>query len=188
MKDRCANLLSSTVALVLVLVSSGCATAPYFSQRGRDAADIFTCTVGAGVGAKVRLGPLQAGLLAHTDMFGVRNGTVRQSVAISGEKWFSSEACWGAWGYDLSNFTDVTTARSKSYHARSYVPFIFLPEADDNPPPFSYYTQIEAVLALGPGLRLGMNPGELLDFLLGWVTVDLYGDDLPPAPDSKLEK
>ena len=32
--------------------------------------------------------------------------------------------------------------------------------------------------ALGRTLRFGFNPGELLDFILGWFTIDIYGDDL----------
>ena len=39
------------------------------------------------------------------------------------------------------------------------------------------HTQIEAAIGIGPSLRLGFNPGELLDFILGWTTVDIYGDD-----------
>ena len=42
----------------------------------------------------------------------------------------------------------------------------------------SYYNQIEAVIGVGPSLRLGFNPGELLDFILGWTTIDIYKDDL----------
>jgi hypothetical protein len=52
-----------------------------------------------------------------------------------------------------------------------------------------YYTQIEAVVALGPSFRFGFNPAELLDFLLGWFGVDIFHDDrdylrtvLPPEP------
>ena len=40
-----------------------------------------------------------------------------------------------------------------------------------------YYTQVEVVLGLGSHLRLGLNPGELLDFVLGWTTIDIFGDD-----------
>ena len=39
-------------------------------------------------------------------------------------------------------------------------------------------TQLELALGLGGSLRLGLNPGELLDFLLGWLTIDLYDDDI----------
>ena len=40
------------------------------------------------------------------------------------------------------------------------------------------YTQLEVVIGLGGTLRLGFNPGVLLDFLLGWFTIDISYDDI----------
>jgi len=55
-----------------------------------------------------------------------------------------------------------------------------LPAAPDVQPKYnpSYFTQIEVVAGLGGTIRLGFNPGELLDFILGWVTIDIFNDDL----------
>ena len=50
-----------------------------------------------------------------------------------------------------------------------------LKEARPNLPTWSH---LEVAAALGVGVRLGFNPGELLDFLLGFFGADLYGDDL----------
>ena len=41
-----------------------------------------------------------------------------------------------------------------------------------------YYGQMEVVIALGPSIRLGMHPGEFVDFLLGWFRIDIYDDDM----------
>ena len=41
-----------------------------------------------------------------------------------------------------------------------------------------YYTQIEVTAALLVSVRVGVNAGELLDFILGWTTLDLFGDDI----------
>ena len=49
----------------------------------------------------------------------------------------------------------------------------------------AYLTQVEAVVGLGPSIRLGFNPGELLDFILGWVTLDIFNDDLNSAASLK---
>lgn len=48
-----------------------------------------------------------------------------------------------------------------------------------------YYTQLEVAAGLGYTVRLGFNPGELLDFLLGWTTIDIFGDDvgIPPTKE-----
>lgn len=52
----------------------------------------------------------------------------------------------------------------------------------DNPKPFgypkSYLYQIEMTLGIYGGIRIGFNPAELLDFVLGFTTYDLYDDDL----------
>lgn len=73
-----------TLALLLAatLLASGCTglrygsagVKRYFVDRGHDAADIFTLTAGAGVGAKVRVGPLHSGLGFFRDAWGLRGG------------------------------------------------------------------------------------------------------------------
>lgn len=86
----------------------------------------------------------------------------------------------GMFGQEIFQRRDlVAVARDKG--TRAYSPFPLLAIADRPP----YYSQVEAVAGLGLSLRLGLNPGELLDFLLGWGGLDLYGDDarrLPPPP------
>jgi hypothetical protein len=47
-----------------------------------------------------------------------------------------------------------------------------------------YYTQIEVVGGLLGSLRLGVNPGELADFLLGWFGVDFFHDDIGRLPQT----
>lgn len=54
-----------------------------------------------------------------------------------------------------------------------------------------YYTQIEIVAALLGSVRLGLNPGEFADFVLGWFGVDFFHDDIgklrEPAPDMEID-
>jgi len=33
-------------------------------------------------------------------------------------------------------------------------------------------------VGLGGTVKLGLNPGELLDFILGWTTLDIFHDDI----------
>ena len=40
------------------------------------------------------------------------------------------------------------------------------------------YSDIEVTAALGGGFSIGINPGELLDFLVGFAGLDLYRDDI----------
>ena len=44
--------------------------------------------------------------------------------------------------------------------------------------PKSYLYQIEFAIGIYGGLRVGFNPAELIDFILGFTTYDLYDDDV----------
>mgnify|MGYP000849657356 CR=1 FL=1 len=56
----------------------------------------------------------------------------------------------------------------------------YLPKENPKPNgyPKSYLYQIEFVLGIYGGVRVGFNPAELLDFILGFTTYDLYDDDV----------
>lgn len=169
--------------LALMGSMSGCATS-YWIDRGRDAADVVTATVGIGAGAKVRAGPLNAGLFWNQDRAGVRGGE-----GITGP-WNSVEFTtplpifhgplepnpWGMHSIELFSPTDEPSKRGKDFWMTGfYVPFVMNRPWGWTP---TYFTQIEiAVGALGT-IRLGFNPGELLDFVLGWTTLDIFKDDL----------
>ncbi len=59
-------------------------------------------------------------------------------------------------------------------------------EKDENPRQLPFdgrrawykYSSIEVTAALFAGFSIGVNPGELIDFLAGFACLDLYGDDL----------
>jgi hypothetical protein len=67
----------------------------------------------------------------------------------------------------------LTDRRGKEYGAGMFwIPFLSVSNRA------FYYTQIEAAAGLWYTVRLGFNPGELLDFLLGWTTIDILSDDV----------
>ena len=76
--------------------------------------------------------------------------------------------------------------RKKQYRARSpfgtTIPLIkkksVLKKKEGFAPGY-YFTQIDFSTGLYFGVRIGINPGELLDFILGWFTIDIYDDDEP---------
>lgn len=179
------QVFGSMLSLICVLCSGCASTSGYLKDRCRDGADIFTCSVGVGLGAKVRVGPVGTGLMVQHEMAGLRRGTIGiydQSGNLNRAfPWVDyvalcvgGETCNGAF-YDLD-------PRGKSFLASMDIPFVYRLEdvcnVKHNESRYPFYTQIEAVLALGPSLRLGFNPGELLDFILGWTTLDIFGDDL----------
>ena len=173
---------------------AGCASPGYLGDRGRDFADVFTATVGFGAGAKARVGPIQAGLLYNVDTHGLRGGQFGEAAwyevhtfetvapypmklrRFDGDEdypWEYPGYCFGRdrWQTGTSE-RRLAGRRGKNYEAVSPVPFISLAGQP------AYYTQIEVVVALIGSLRVGFNPGELLDFVLGWTTIDLFQDDL----------
>lgn len=69
----------SIYILAFPLVLAAC---NYVGDRGNDAADIFTFTVGGGMGASANVGPLHAGLGAYQEWYGLRGGNVSQKGGL----------------------------------------------------------------------------------------------------------
>ena len=209
--------MNRTIQLILSLVVaatvSGCASAGgYWKDRGRDAADIFTCAVGTGIGMSARVGPVSAApLLVFNDMGGLRGGHCFWMGMINpfgdgdsysvdmGFLWVHGMAFFPCdeepeFGtIDMNEFQQLKM-RGKVFRNApvwlwqdmiTFPPFFSLAEKpkkrgilSDATYPAYFYTQAEVVLAVGGGMRLGANPGELVDFLLGFATVDIFDDDL----------
>ena len=174
-------LLPLAAALPLL---AGCATSPYWINRGRDAADVLTATLGTGAGVKCRVGPIQAAAWRNSDLVGLRGGQFLQDgnrlvenaeiyspipfrAVRRGSKW---DVC-GRESFSHGPHT-VSRDRCKDSAARSPLPFIALGETAP------FYAQVE----LGAGalltLRLGINFGELADLIAGFWGADLYADDI----------
>jgi hypothetical protein len=173
--------------ILLAASLSGCvSTSKYLVDRGLDAADVFTGTVGMGFGAKARVGPLQAGALYNIDMWGARNGEwagLPWYEVCTRDGLFPFPARWiGYYEQESGRFGDERFAhdcedatsweRGKDFVAHAPLPFLGVSKQP------AYYTQIDIVVGVFGSLRLGFNPGELLDFIVGWTTLDIYGDDL----------
>jgi hypothetical protein len=60
-----------SLAIICFAGASGCS---YASDRLRDAADVFTLTIGAGLGVQPRIGPLTTGAMLNAELGGLRGG------------------------------------------------------------------------------------------------------------------
>ena len=168
------------LVVICLIATTGCATSGYWSDRGLDAADILTATVGKGAALGARVGPVKVALNYHEDYAGLRNGNFFVSGQQDGEELdiliFGVEE-----SVSLRN-------RGKDYFAHT-VAFLTIPGMDggyifpDSNLTPHYFTQIQASVGLGGTLRIGVNPGELLDFILGWTTIDIYNDDIATTPN-----
>ena len=168
------------VAIVLFvgLFCGGCASTGYFADRAHDFGDIFTAELGYGVGAKVRAGPVHAGAACVFAPMGLSNGEPYWNVMTEEECPCDVEVvCKGV------EYAPRGQQRGKDYTAGWGWPFIAWPvsiPAGGNRKalwPHPYYTDIRVTAGLGPAVTLGFNPGELLDFILGWTTIDIFNDD-----------
>ncbi len=180
-----------TAGTILSALCSGCATQGYLGDRAKDAADIFTATVGYGYGVKAQAGPIAAGLSWMIDEKGLRGGVISKfprgdagwgvidaNVIVGGYQDFCVMTNY-AGRYGAENF-ETLEPRHKCYYAPCILGItVPLPQRED---PWSRghlyrLTQIEVAVGLGYSFRFGFNPGELLDFILGWTTLDIYDDD-----------
>ena len=158
--------------LAAAAMTSGCAT-HYAGDRGRDAADIFTLTVGTGAGAKARVGPFQAGVLDQRDRFGLRGGTVDSFERPVGGT-YNRDIQAGIVGRErFDGRPEVIGDREKDFDTRT-VAMVSAPSRHNA----AYYGQVEVVLAPMVSIRAGFNVVELADFLAGFFGVDILGDDM----------
>jgi hypothetical protein len=189
-----AQLTRLAVLLLWAVASTGCSSlSGYLVDRGRDAADVLTVSVGVGAIGQIRLGPLPVGILDTSDVVGLRYGETF-CRAFSGEKAEEHDvllatipaapvtlfgamvglgiaATWKSYFERLDNYrmyennfplSETQLLRNKGTELLSS--------------PNCY--QVEGVIGLGVTLRAGVNTGELLDFILGWSTLDIFKDDI----------
>lgn len=168
---------------LLAAYLTSCSLKEYASRRGADLADAFTCAFGVGGGAKARLGPLQLGLFFNRDYAGIRGGTAGWFSPEMGEAWIQ-ETSNPIGGEDRFYECDAIR-RDKAYWAVGVfmISTLFWKHPDD-PYYDLYYADFEMAVGAGGTVRLGVNPVELVDFLLGVFFIDILYDD-QEDPDSR---
>ena len=137
------------------------------------------------------MGPLHAGLLLNSDLHGWRSGQIEApepGCAQLGT--ISADWTLGGWwrqfnGYDKrgKDWTAVggwDTSGAVGDTWAAWLPFLMAPEDDKGDAIIHpFYTGIEVCGGPIATVRFGANPGELLDFFLGWFGVDIFADDTP---------
>ena len=176
-------------------------------DRGRDAADIFTLSTGTGGGAMARIGPVGTGLCLHFPSGGLRGGDWLGQDFINDGTPFPRNSDGALLLIGGQEFAGTKVVQERGKVALSQMAFgVFVPRstvardsniwiktrecsrtAEDGRVRCSvlpYLTEIEVIAGLGTTLHLGFNVGELLDFILGWTTIDIFNDDI----ESRKEK
>ena len=171
----------------LALASCSCKT---LQDRWADAKDVVTITLDEGVGARAQVGPADVGFGFFADFVGIRSGcfgTNKIGHFLSG---FDVQMLFIGVG---ASWHDEGAEQRSKYYSKTISWLIGRPEYTEGvlgKPPFPpYYTQVEVAVAFEIGGRVGVNPGEFLDFMVGWFGLDLYRDDiaaLPPKPEPPI--
>ena len=158
--------MKRTLMIVAAAMLVGGCTTAYWQDREHDAADIATITVGMGGGVFVQAGPKPIGYGFIIDAFGVEDGKiglVPYATALKGV----------AKRFAVYDFDDIRVKRGK-------LPPL-LKDGDEKrslPTMPHHWTELRLFIGVTVfSMSAGVNPGELADFALGWIGVDIYGDD-----------
>ena len=203
------QVIGMTLSFSAILLS-GCTSSAYLRDRSRDAGDIFTASCGVGFGGvKARVGPVGTGLLHEFAQYGWRGGDlITPGKMVEGGKVPNGDVQLLVMGGDGFFGTTQNMVRAKSYFAMMRAGInipLHLSEQWDFPVEkigevqgcapdqvrssrLAYLTQVEVAGGLFGTLRLGLNLGEMLDFVLGWVGLDIFSDDLEAKNRNMLFK
>lgn len=196
---RCAERSVFAALATGLLLSVGCAST-YWADRGRDANDVLTCAVGLGLGAKARVGPLQLPLIVQSDYTGLRCGEFFASPMREDFWTYVSEAGYVVdqplvmyvpdfdtlySGYEVFDPGGLAALRHKRVSSQGMGVYATL---DDDPLNYGFYSQVECTVGLVFSVRLGVNPGELVDLLVGFAGLDLFGDDMKTGGEAWRRK
>jgi hypothetical protein len=176
------------VSVGVCALLQGCASA-YWADRWDDARDVVTCAAGLGLGAKARVGPLQAPLIVQSDYIGLRCGE-GFAASMRDDFWtYVSDAGhvvetpfpvylreYGTLysGYEKFDPGGLSAIRHKRVRSQG----VGLATFDGDEQNYGFYTQVEVTVGVIFSVRIGVNPGELVDALAGFTTLDLFGDDV----------
>jgi hypothetical protein len=190
------------LALSLALCQAGCGSR-YARDRLADFVDVFDMELGFGPGLDVRgrascigtgLGVSKQRVLAwHGRQFGFAEraaaGVLLASVTEVREESYSLGTLGRAPAeYDehCAHRHDLKCLLSLAHwedDRQAHVPSHESAQSNLWPPHWWQALDAEFGGAFGVvGLHVGISPGQLLDFLLGWTTLDIVGDDLAPQP------
>ena len=178
------------ISAAVVCGVCSCANNNYVKDRQRDVGDVFTLTTGLGGGGAARVGPFDTGLYIGSDYAGLRGGeggVMSESASLLDKEaeeldliFYTTEK----FTPDNNNYFELAKNRGKLFTAEG-MPFVAVPTIDDFNQQRNmykgcapYWTEVEAIVGVGPSFRIGFNVGEFADLLLGFASIDIYGDDI----------
>lgn len=186
-------------ALVILVLAAGAmlSSCAYFKNRGNDALDMFDI----GISVTPHLMPNGAAYVDFFNMLPLGVSYIDDSkllgIGYRQAGWLDYQAKnWGvlAYGSELQgagvfNPYDPRQGRQgetlETDWTRHDAGFIGV-FTGDTPPPQRHYFECARVFHIGwIGILFDIRPGDIADFILGWSTLDIQGDDNLPKPEKK---
>lgn len=185
------------VCLVVAIVGfggSGCSyIANYAGNRGADFVDIWRAeaTVGPGLDAHVQVTSLLGTAFGYSKQYGAM---LHGRYTGLGSRDSGGIIVMGSTKVDHDFMIPVYGRGDYDPPSRSWIAFLRWPPFRPalRPREWPRLLDIEVGASALVGLHFGFSPIELVDFLIGWTTIDICGDDnhpyykaehLPPLPE-----
>ena len=153
---------------------------------------MITLSAGSGGGVKGRVSFINTGIFMGISEEGLWSGNVlnyRSETVDINSPFINLDVLDPSTFDGYYNYQQVETFHEESYEqcdprGKNFVAQGRLPVYSVTKDSIEYYTQCEVAAGLFYYIRVGFNPGEILDFILGWTTLDIYRDDKSEINDS----
>ena len=166
------------IGFIIILSLEITSCSGYIKNRVNDVKDIVTLAFGLGVGFGAHAGPINTGLGYIEDHYDLRSSSIGKNTPGHFSSGYNAHFIF--LGEESGWENPDALSRAKQYKARCYI--VSFPEFESGdrgrPTIHPYFTQFEVSIGLIGSFRLGINPGEFVDFVLGFFNLDLFKDDV----------
>lgn len=163
--------------LFLILALSNCASfGNYWKDRGKNAMDIIDISVDKlNAGVTVQAGPIYTGLGTGGGLsYGLVGGEVGEHSSVAAAFVIPVDRVQAGG----SGSADVQMLHRLYKRKKYFKAGLFVEDSDEKiPDKLYYYTKIRISAGVFIGASVAVNVGEIFDFLLGFLTIDISGDD-----------
>lgn len=162
-------------SLVLVLLLPGCT---WLGARGRDLGDIVRVEGSVGVGLQANV---TVGELLHLGVGSSRRSSGGWAYGIpTSERRVEAHlplSIIEAWDHEALHVLKIGDGPDPALHRCPIVAPATFESGRIRKPAMQFWNLEIGVMAIAVGAEVGVNPAELVDFVLGWIGLDIGGDD-----------